>query len=80
MTFLDILGHFIAWRFPFWGLCQLKFQPEKKTLYVHCRSMASRIAVIQDRCKLAALDIGIDNVVVTLANYPDYAIELTHSV
>ncbi|MEL7332239.1 MAG: hypothetical protein AAFN12_08315 [Cyanobacteria bacterium J06560_2] len=80
MTFLDILGHFLSRQFPFWGICQLKFQPEQKTLYIHCRSMASRIAVIQDRCKLASLDIGVENVIITLSDYPDYAIELTPSL
>jgi len=76
MTFLDVLGHFLAVRFPFWGCCRLSFQPDTRALHVHCKSLAGRIAVIQDRRALMSLDIGLESVVVILDNYPDFVIDL----
>lgn len=75
MTFLDLLGHFLSIRFPFWGICHISFLPRERAIYLHCSTPEKRLVICRDRAKLAKLDIGVQRIIVRHPGYPDYVIE-----
>jgi hypothetical protein len=64
MTLTLALTEFLAAKFPGWGVCNFKFFPQTKTIYVHYRSPEKRDAILRDAKAIANLDIGVDKFVV----------------
>lgn len=77
MTALDALGCFLTVRYPFWGVCAIRFVPQERLLYIRCETLESRASVIKDRFELAALDIGLQRIVVSHSHYDDFMIALS---
>ncbi|MBF2067876.1 MAG: hypothetical protein IGS39_26190 [Calothrix sp. C42_A2020_038] len=75
MSYMHLICQFWAHRFPCWGVCQLHFDPEQKTLYFYCQTPTGRTAISKDADAIANLDIGIEQFVVVLQGYPDIVIQ-----
>jgi hypothetical protein len=75
MTFIQILAEFLAYKFPLWGVCHLKFEPQLKILYIHSYSPEKRrLAIIRDASAIASLDIGIEKFIFVQQGYGDIII------
>ncbi|RUT08954.1 hypothetical protein DSM106972_010070 [Dulcicalothrix desertica PCC 7102] len=75
MSYIHLICQFWAHRFPFWGICQLQFDPKQKTLYFYCQTPAKRTTISKDADAIANLDIGIEQFVVVQQGYPDIVIQ-----
>ncbi|MBF2007505.1 hypothetical protein ACF3DV_03035 [Chlorogloeopsis fritschii PCC 9212] len=69
MTFMEAVSQFLAYKFPFWGVCHLSFVPETRTIYVHCQTPGRRAAILKDAKAIADLDIGVDKFIVIHPGY-----------
>ena len=75
MSYINLICQFWAHRFPWWGVCQLQFDPKQRTLYFYCQTPAKRMTIYKDKDTIANLDIGIEQFVVVLQGYPDIVIQ-----
>lgn len=74
MSFLQVISQFFAHKFPWWGICQLRFDPKYNTLYILCVSTDTRKAIFKEASILSHLDIGITRFIVVYPGYPDIII------
>lgn len=79
MSYVQLICQFLAYRFPWWGVCHLRFDPKQKTLYFYCQTPGRRKAIFKDADAIANLDIGIDSFVVVMQGYPDIVIQRVRS-
>jgi len=75
--FTQAISEFLSRRFPKWGDCQFRFDPQTNTIYVKCHNSCRRTVIINDAQAIAELDIGIENFVVVHPDYPDLTIQHT---
>jgi hypothetical protein len=76
MLFTQVLTDFLAYKFPFWGVCQIKFDPGTRTVYLHSSTANSRVAILKNATEIADLDIGVDRFVLVLSGYCNIIIHL----
>lgn len=74
MNLLIALSQFLASRFPWWGICHLRFEPKSRTLYLLCVNSDHRSTIFRDASNLSRLDIGIERFIVIHPGYPDIII------
>jgi hypothetical protein len=79
MSPLQIISQFLTYKFPWWGICQLKFDPNYNTLYMRCVNPDTRKAIFKEASALSNLDIGIARFIVVYPGYPDIIIPYAHS-
>lgn len=77
MTTLDALTYFLGVRIPFLGMCRLQLSPDARVLHIHCQTARSRQMVLIKRFRLAALDIGLEEIIVTLPSESNFVISLS---
>jgi hypothetical protein len=76
MFLTQVLAEFLAYKFPFWGVCHIKFDPGTRTVYLHSYTANSRVAILRNATEIAHLDIGVDRFVVVLSGYGNMTIDL----
>jgi hypothetical protein len=74
MSAIQAVSHYLAYKFPWWGVCHLKFDPVQKNVCIHCQTPECRAAVLKDAEALAHLDIGVEKFVVVYCGYSDITI------
>ncbi len=74
MTFMQIVLEFILQKFPWWGVCHFQFDPQTRTIYIHCQNPDKRALILKDAQMLANLDIGIKRFIVVHPSYSDITI------
>jgi hypothetical protein len=74
MSVIQIVSHYLAYKFPWWGVCHLKFDLIQKNVFIHCLTPESRAAILRDAEGLAYLDIGVEKFVVVYPGYNDITI------
>ena len=70
MSVIQVVSQYLAYKFPWWGVCHLKFDLIQKNVFIHCQTRKSRAAILRDAERLAYLDIGIEKFVIV---YPGYS-------
>lgn len=75
MNFVGALSEFLTYRFPWWGVCHLRFDPDEKTIYLYCQIPGRREFILKDAMAIAHLDIGISRFIVVHPHYLDFVIE-----
>lgn len=74
MTFMQVVLEFILWKFPSWGVCHFQFDPQTRTIYIHCQNPDKRALILKDAQALANLDIGAKRFIVVHPSYSDITI------
>jgi hypothetical protein len=75
MNFAMAITQFLAYQFPWWGVCHFSFEPGQKALYIYCQAAEKREIILQNAPALANLDIGIEKYVVVHHDYVDFVIQ-----
>ncbi|MEB3178167.1 MAG: hypothetical protein VKL59_03880 [Nostocaceae cyanobacterium] len=75
--FTQAISEFLSRRFPKWGDCKFRFDPQTNTIYVKCQNYCRRAVIIEDAQAIAELDIGVEKFVVLHPDYPDVIIQRT---
>jgi hypothetical protein len=74
MSFVQVLSEFLAYKFPWWGVYHLNFDPDSRTVYFNCLNPDKRQIIIKDAMKLAYLDIGIEKFIIIQPGYSNITI------
>ncbi|MEA5571719.1 hypothetical protein [Calothrix sp. UHCC 0171] len=76
MTCLQLLSEFIAFKFPWWGVCHITFKHEIKTVYIYNENPNKRAIILRDAREIARLDIGVDQFVIVQPGYSEIMIPM----
>jgi hypothetical protein len=78
MSYMQVMLDFITCRFPYWGACNFRFEPETKTIFIQCLTSEGRAKILADAAKISALDINVEQFVIKFSKYSDTIISHTH--
>jgi hypothetical protein len=74
MSSLQVISQFLSHKFSWWGICQVRFDPQYNSLYLLCINADTRKAIFRQANALSQLDIGITRFIVVYPGYPDIII------
>ncbi|QUY45869.1 hypothetical protein HRE53_26675 (plasmid) [Acaryochloris sp. 'Moss Beach'] len=75
MNCIHALSDYLCRRFPWCKGSQLRYEPDKKTVYIHCQHLSEPEILFHEADAIARLDIGVERLIIVMPDVMDMVIE-----
>lgn len=75
MNYFHALSDYLCHQFAWCKGSQLRYEPDEKTVYIHCHHLSEPEILMQEAEVIARLDIGVERFIITIPKVMDMVVE-----
>lgn len=75
MNYFHALSDYLCHQFSWCKGSQLRYEPDERTVYIHCHHPSEPEILMQEAEVIARLDIGVERFIITIPEVMDMVIE-----